>query len=56
MCVSNNYVTTFLELWSSVLRQYQAAHYHILVWGFISDPALGWLQSKELNSPYRKPL
>jgi hypothetical protein len=29
---------------------HQAAHYYIFggsVWDFISDPALGWLQSKE---------
>jgi hypothetical protein len=33
----------------------QAAHHHtvsIYAWGFISDPALGWLQNEEYNYYY----
>jgi hypothetical protein len=35
----------------------QAAQYHILslcVGSFISDPALGWLQSKEVTFPFNR--
>lgn len=33
----------------------QRVHYHILqVWGFIFDPALGWLQAKEVFTSVMK--